>query len=116
MCSSDTLPLEGRYHDGHVRCDDGNATGHNCRGFMEATYTSDGVHASNVTFFEYYQSNTDPPFVHVNRNSSAGESVQRAQGYEVSLQNLCLSVSVSLGLLSLCALYFAFLSLGCVDL
>lgn len=32
---------------------------------------SDGVHASNVTFFEYYQSNTDPPFVHVNRNSSA---------------------------------------------
>ena len=39
MCSSDTLPLEGRWHDGHVKCDDGNATGDNCRGFIEATYT-----------------------------------------------------------------------------
>ena len=70
-CSSDTLPLQGRYHDGHVRCDDGNATGSQCRGFIEATYTSDGVHSSNVTFFEYYQSNSDPPFVHVDRTSSS---------------------------------------------
>jgi hypothetical protein len=53
-CSADTLPLEGRYHDGHVRCDDGNATGLRCRGFIEATYTSDGVHPPNVTFFEYH--------------------------------------------------------------
>eukprot|EP01050_Picozoa_sp_SAG11_P023105 SAG11_NODE_4552_length_1852_cov_7.759270_1_plen_540_part_00 len=71
MCSSDTLPLEGRYHDGHVRCDDGNVTGMRCRGFIEATYTSDGVHASNVTFFEYYQSNTDPPYVAVDREATA---------------------------------------------
>ena len=70
-CSSDTLPLEGRYHDGHVRCDDGNATGFNCRGFIEATYTSDGVSSPNVTFFEYFQSNADPPFSYVDRTTSA---------------------------------------------
>ena len=65
-----------------MRCDDGNATGNNCRGFIEATYTSDGVHASNVTFFEYYQSNTDPPFSHVNRNTSADGEELLSQVHE----------------------------------
>lgn len=82
LCSADTLPLEGRYHDGAIRCDDGNATGSNCRGFIEATYTSDGVHASNVSFFEYYQSNTDPPFSHVDRHSSADGEELLSQVHE----------------------------------
>ena len=82
MCSSDTLPLEGRYHDGAILCDDGNATGHQCRGFIEATYTSDGVHPSNVSFFEYYQSNTDPPYVHVNRETTADGEELLSQVHE----------------------------------
>lgn len=81
-CSSDTLPLEGRYHDGHVRCDDGKPTGDNCRGFIEATYTSDGVHSSNVTFFEYYQVNTDPPYVIVDRNTSSDGEYLLQQAHE----------------------------------
>lgn len=36
-----------------------------------ARYTSDGVHGSNVTFFELYQTATDPPFVHVDNATSS---------------------------------------------
>ena len=33
LCTCDqVLPLQGRYHDAHVICDDGNETGTNCRG------------------------------------------------------------------------------------
>ena len=70
-CSSDTLPLEGRYHDGDVRCDDGNQTGAQCRGFLEATYTSDGVHYPNVTFFELFEVDTDPPVQEINPATSS---------------------------------------------
>lgn len=79
-CSSDTMPLEGRYHDGDFRCDDGVLNGTKCRGFIEATYTSDGVHPSNVTYFYTRQTAYDPsPFIHVDAESSSdgGELLAR---------------------------------------
>lgn len=83
-CSSDTLPLEGRYHDGNVICEDGNKTGSQCRGFIEATYTSDGVHPTNVTFFEYFQANSDPPYTDIDRTSTAdGEDLLDQVHYQL---------------------------------
>eukprot|EP00928_Gymnodinium_smaydae_P036594 TRINITY_DN25552_c0_g1_i1.p1 TRINITY_DN25552_c0_g1~~TRINITY_DN25552_c0_g1_i1.p1 ORF type:complete len:864 (-),score=63.11 TRINITY_DN25552_c0_g1_i1:76-2514(-) len=77
-CNVDVLPLDGRYHDGPVRCEDGNETGLHCRGFIEATYTSDGISPSAVNFFTQYQTHTDPPYVVVDRESSIdGEDLLR---------------------------------------
>jgi len=79
-CSVETpsLPLDGRYHDGPFRCDDGNPTGRACRGFIEVTYTSDGVTPYRVNFFSNFQTQTDPPYVIVDHNTSAdGEELLR---------------------------------------
>ena len=49
-----SLPLNGRYHDGHTRCrPDGS-----CYGFLLAVYS---MSASQCSFFEEYQLNDDPP-------------------------------------------------------
>jgi hypothetical protein len=75
LCSCDqVLPLQGRYHDAHVICDDGNETGHNCRGFIQSVYTSDGSNAASVSAWEAWAAGgTSPPHQRFT-NTSGGDS------------------------------------------
>ena len=51
-----SLPLNGRYHDGHSRCrPDGS-----CYGFLLAVYSMSATR-SQCSFFEEYQLMDDPP-------------------------------------------------------
>lgn len=72
---SQTMPIAGRYHDGHVRCADGNQTGERCRGFLQTAYVSDGDgHSpSNTSYFEAYQQNGDPPYTLLNESTADGQ-------------------------------------------
>lgn len=75
LCTCDQiLPLQGRYHDAHVICDDGNETGNNCRGFIQAVYTSDGSHSTAVSAWETWAAGgTSPPHQSFT-NTSGGDS------------------------------------------
>ena len=65
-----TLPLNGRYHDGHVRCrDDGS-----CYGFLLVVYS---MSASQCAYFEEYQLNNDPPVTVFTSETSTGDWLLR---------------------------------------
>ena len=69
---SQRMPVKGRYHDAHVICDDGNATGMNCRGFLQAVYTTDGAVPQRVSFWEPWALATSPPHQRFDNASGAG--------------------------------------------
>eukprot|EP01044_Picomonas_judraskeda_P001745 COSAG03_NODE_110_length_12523_cov_61.863731_6_plen_644_part_00 len=73
LCTCDqALPLQGRYHDAHVICDDGNETGLNCRGFIQAVYTSDGSNSAAVSAWESWAAaGTSPPHQTFTNSSGA---------------------------------------------
>ena len=56
-----SMPLSGRYHDGHSRCRRG-TQGRSCYGYLMMVYTSSRSGGENpCSFFEEYQVNSDPP-------------------------------------------------------
>ncbi len=73
-CPGQRLPLQGRYHDAHVICDDGNETGHNCRGYIQAVYTSDGSSAASVSAWETWAAGGFSPPHQTFTNTSGGDS------------------------------------------
>lgn len=65
-----SLPLNGRYHDGHVRCrEDGS-----CYGFLLVVYS---MSATACSFFEEYQLNNDPPVTVFTSATAAGDWLLR---------------------------------------
>jgi len=58
--------LQGRYHDGHTRCDGPPAA--RCRGYLEATYT----YGLNARFFLNHEPSADPPFTHLSYAQPTG--------------------------------------------
>eukprot|EP00928_Gymnodinium_smaydae_P015894 TRINITY_DN15908_c0_g1_i1.p1 TRINITY_DN15908_c0_g1~~TRINITY_DN15908_c0_g1_i1.p1 ORF type:complete len:468 (-),score=45.50 TRINITY_DN15908_c0_g1_i1:57-1460(-) len=56
-------PLQGRYHDGDVRCSNGW-----CRGFLEVAY----VYSDDARFFLPQQLSSDPPYSLLHASDAAG--------------------------------------------
>lgn len=76
--------LKGRYHDGHVKCDD---DGENCHGFLLAVYAHD--HSGNkAQYFRRYQRDRPEPVTVISNTDVEGESFlqeahDRLQEYHV---------------------------------